>query len=30
VLDPVLIRNGDWAELTQRAQQFMAAVRAAR
>jgi len=30
VLDPVLIRNGDWAELTQRAQQFMDAVRAAR
>ena len=30
VLDPVLIRNGEWAELTQRAQQFMDAVRAAR
>ena len=30
VLDPVLIRNGDWAKLTQRAQQFMDAVRAAR
>jgi len=30
VLDPVLIRNGDWVELTQRAQQFMDAVRAAR
>ena len=30
VLNPVLIRNGEWAELTQRAQQFMDAVRAAR
>ena|SRR5438270_12561669 len=30
VLDPALIRNGDWKELTKRAQEFMAAVRAAR
>ena len=30
VLDPVLIRNGDWNELTKRAQEFIAAVRAAR
>lgn len=30
VFDPVLIRNGDWAELTKRARQFMGAVRAAR
>lgn len=27
VLDPVLIRNGDWDEITKRAQEFMAAVR---
>jgi len=30
VLDPVLIRNGDWNELTKRAQEFIAAVRDAR
>jgi len=30
LLDPALIRNGDWKELTKRAQEFMAAVRAAR
>ena len=30
VLDPVLIRNGQWAELTKSARQFMDAVRAAR
>ena len=30
VLDPVLIRNADWPELTKRARQFMDAVRAAR
>jgi len=30
VLDPALIQNGDWAELTKRARQFMDAVRAAR
>jgi len=28
VLDPVLIRNGDWNEITKRARQFMEAVRA--
>ena len=30
VLDPVLIRNGDWSELTKRAEGFIAAVRDAR
>ena len=30
VLDPVLIRNGDWNELTKRAEEFIAAVRDAR
>ena len=30
VLDPVLIRNGDWNELTNRAREFIDAVRAAR
>ena len=30
VLDPVLIRNGDWSELTKRAEGFIAAVRAIR
>jgi 2-dehydro-3-deoxyphosphogluconate aldolase / (4S)-4-hydroxy-2-oxoglutarate aldolase len=30
VLDPELIRNGDWIELTRRAREFMDAVRAAR
>jgi 2-dehydro-3-deoxyphosphogluconate aldolase/(4S)-4-hydroxy-2-oxoglutarate aldolase len=30
VLDPRLIRNGDWTELTKRAREFMDAVRAAR
>jgi len=30
VLDPTLIRNGDWSELTRRASDFMAAVRATR
>jgi 2-dehydro-3-deoxyphosphogluconate aldolase/(4S)-4-hydroxy-2-oxoglutarate aldolase len=30
VLDPVLIRNGDWNELTKRAREFINAVRAAR
>lgn len=30
VLDPLLIRNGDWTELTERAHEFMDAVRAAR
>jgi 2-dehydro-3-deoxyphosphogluconate aldolase/(4S)-4-hydroxy-2-oxoglutarate aldolase len=30
VFDPLLIRNGDWAELTKRARQFMDAVRSAR
>src|SRR5207244_10771960 len=30
VLDPVLIRNGEWNELTKRAREFMNAVRAAR
>src|SRR5438093_5408045 len=30
VLDPVLIRNGEWNELTKRAREFMDAVRAAR
>ena len=30
VLDPVLIQNGDWTELTNRAREFMTAVRAAR
>lgn len=30
VLDPVLIQNGDWNELTTRARQFMDAVRAAK
>ena len=30
VLDPVLIRNGEWNELTNRARKFMEAVRAAR
>ena len=30
VLDPALIQNGDWTELTKRARHFMDAVRAAR
>ncbi|HWY39373.1 MAG TPA: bifunctional 4-hydroxy-2-oxoglutarate aldolase/2-dehydro-3-deoxy-phosphogluconate aldolase [Chthoniobacterales bacterium] len=30
VLDPVLIQNGDWDELTKRAREFIKAVRAAR
>ena len=30
VLDSVLIQNGDWTELTNRAREFMTAVRAAR
>jgi 2-dehydro-3-deoxyphosphogluconate aldolase/(4S)-4-hydroxy-2-oxoglutarate aldolase len=30
VLDPVLIQNGDWNELTKRAREFIKAVRAAR
>ena len=30
VLDPLLIQNGDWAELTERARAFMSAVRKAR
>jgi 2-dehydro-3-deoxyphosphogluconate aldolase/(4S)-4-hydroxy-2-oxoglutarate aldolase len=30
VLDPALIRNGDWTALTKRAREFIDAVRAAR
>jgi 2-dehydro-3-deoxyphosphogluconate aldolase/(4S)-4-hydroxy-2-oxoglutarate aldolase len=30
VLDPALIRNGEWGELTKRAREFMDAVRSAR
>ena len=30
VLDPELIRNGDWEQITKRAREFIAAVRAAR
>ena len=30
VFDPILIRSGDWNELTQRAREFIAAVRAVR